>query len=66
MRGTAKLQDLFCNLKIPPPLRRRLVVAATADGRIFWVEGLRIADSFKLDRRTTHVLRWQWERADAQ
>jgi tRNA(Ile)-lysidine synthase len=62
MRGSAKLQDLFCDLKIPSARRRRLVVAATAAGRIFWVEGLRIAEPSKLDRHTTRVLRWQWRR----
>ena len=43
-----KLQDLFVNAKIPAARRRSLVLAATAGGEIFWVEGLRIGGRFKL------------------
>ena len=46
-----KLQDLFTNLKVPRAERQRRVVAATRQGELFWVEGLRMAEKFKLDRR---------------
>lgn len=59
----AKLQDIFTNLKVPRSERRRRVVAATGQGEIFWVEGLRIAEGFKLDKTTLHRLNWRWERA---
>lgn len=62
MSGTAKLQDLFVNLKVPRERRHQLVVGTTADGRLFWVEGLRLAEPFKLDQHTTRILRWQWSR----
>lgn len=57
-----KLQDLFTNLKVPPARRRTLVVAATAQGEIFWVEGVRISECFKLDKQTVRRLKWQWQR----
>ena len=57
-----KLQDLFTNLKIPAARRRALVVAETAHGVIFWVEGLRISEQFKLDARTRRQLKWRWQR----
>lgn len=57
-----KLQDLFTNAKIPAAERRRLLVAEAADGRIFWVEGLRIAEPFKLSGSTRVELGWRWQR----
>ena len=60
----AKLQDIFTNAKIPRPIRHQLVVAGTASGEIFWVEGLRIAERFKLDKQSRHRLKWQWSRSN--
>ena len=57
-----KLQDFFTNEKIPRGVRHQLVVAATASGEIFWVEGLRIAERFKLDKQTVRRLKWRWSR----
>ena len=62
MTQAVKLQDAFVNVKIPREQRHRLVVAATADDRIFWVEGLRISEQFKLDKSTTRRLKWRWQR----
>ncbi len=62
MVAPVKLQDLFTNLKIPPDRRRELVLAATADGVLFWVEGLRISDRFKLTKKTIRRLQWTWQR----
>jgi tRNA(Ile)-lysidine synthase len=56
----AKLQDLFTNAKVPGAERRRRVVAATGEGVIFWVEGLRIGERFKLTAATQHRLIWRW------
>ena len=58
----AKLQDLFTNLKVPRAQRHRLVIGETASGEIFWVEGLRIAERFKLDNQTIRCLKWTWKR----
>ena len=57
-----KLQDLFTNLRVPPGERRRRVVAATRQGELFWVEGLRMAEKFKLDEHTARKLKWNWRR----
>jgi tRNA(Ile)-lysidine synthase len=62
MKAPVKLQDLFVNRKVPRAERHGRVVGATADGTIFWVEGLRMAERFKLDNRTTRRLKWQWKR----
>lgn len=62
MARAVKLQDLFTNAKIPARDRRRLLVAEAADGRIFWVEGLRIAEPFKLGGTTRVELDWRWHR----
>jgi tRNA(Ile)-lysidine synthase len=61
LTGTAKLQDLFVNQKVPAELRRQRVVATTESDEIFWVEGLRIGERFKVTPGTKRVLRWAWE-----
>jgi tRNA(Ile)-lysidine synthase len=61
MKAPVKLQDLFTNAKIPRERRRELLVA-TAGGEIFWVEGLRLAEGFKLTKGTKRGLVWQWNR----
>jgi tRNA(Ile)-lysidine synthase len=61
LKAPVKLQDLFTNQKIPRAQRHKLVVAET-DGKIFWVEGLRISEHFKLTPQTKRQLIWQWKR----
>jgi tRNA(Ile)-lysidine synthase len=65
MKAAVKLQDWFTNQKIPAARRRELVVATTERGEIFWVEGLRIGERFKLTSATRQQLQWQWSRAAA-
>ena len=60
LESAVKLQDLFTNQKIPRTRRRDLVVAEAANGRVFWVENLRMAETFKLSRETTRRLVWRW------
>ena len=55
-----KLQDLFTNLKVPQPERHERIIATTLTGEIFWVEGLRISERFKLDKETVRRLKWHW------
>ncbi len=62
MREAVKLQDLFTNEKVLRERRRELMVATTASGEIFWVEGVRLAERFKLDKRTRRRLKWEWKR----
>ncbi|PAW84894.1 MAG: tRNA lysidine(34) synthetase TilS [Pedosphaera sp. Tous-C6FEB] len=60
----AKLQDLFTNAKVPSAERHRRLVAETSAGQIFWVEGLRIGEEFKLAPETRRQLEWRWVRAE--
>jgi tRNA(Ile)-lysidine synthase len=57
-----KLQDFFTNQKVPRLRRRELVLGVTAAGEIFWVEGMRISERFKLTQSTTRGLHWRWRR----
>jgi tRNA(Ile)-lysidine synthase len=61
MAQAVKLQNVFTNLKIPRAQRRTLLVAESRRrGGIFWVEGLRISECFKLDKQTRRRLKWEW------
>ncbi len=60
MSAAVKLQDWFTNQKVPRAQRRKLVVATTADGEIFWVEAQRIGEQFKLTAATRQRLIWGW------
>jgi tRNA(Ile)-lysidine synthase len=60
LNASVKLQDLFVNAKISVARRHELVLATTAAGEIFWVEGLRISDQFKLTPVTTRRLLWRF------
>jgi tRNA(Ile)-lysidine synthase len=62
MSCPVKLQDFFTNQKVARVHRRRLIVAATATGEVFWVEGMRISERFKLTRETIRRLQWRWKR----
>jgi tRNA(Ile)-lysidine synthase len=61
MACPVRLQDFFTNEKVARNRRRRLMVAATAKGEVFWVEGMRISERFKLIRETIHRLQWRWK-----
>ena len=63
-KSAAKLQDLFVNAKIPAARRRTLVLATTAAGQIFWVQGLRMSEPFKLTPQTRRQLTWKWSAVD--
>jgi tRNA(Ile)-lysidine synthase len=60
LKSAVKLQDLFTNRKIPRARRHDLVVAEAANGWIFWVENLRMAEPFKLTPGTKRRLIWRW------
>jgi tRNA(Ile)-lysidine synthase len=62
MAKAVKLQDLFANAKVPKAERHQRALATTANGEIFWVEGLRISERFKLTPATRRVLEWEWRR----
>ena len=56
----SKLQDLFTNAKIRAAEKRSSIVACTADGSPFWVQGLRIGELAKTTNKTTKFLYWKW------
>jgi tRNA(Ile)-lysidine synthetase-like protein len=60
MAQEVKLQDLFTNAKIPADERRKRVVGLHASGKIFWVQGLRISEDFKVHSQSRQVLKWSW------
>jgi tRNA(Ile)-lysidine synthase len=60
LKSSAKLQDLFTNAKISRDRRRELILATAENGEIFWVEGLRISEKFKLTPETSRRLLWRW------
>lgn len=62
MASTVKLQDWFTNRKVPRARRHELIVATTVRGQIFWVEGQRVSEGFKLTRGTKQRLVWYWQR----
>lgn len=64
MKSALKLQDWFVNQRIPRARRHELIVAAAETGGIFWVEGLRIGENFKLTPQTKRRLIWHWQRAE--
>ena len=64
MAGAVKLQDWFTNQKVPRSERRRLVVACTDAGEVFWIENQRIGERFKLGPETQRRLVWIWRRSE--
>lgn len=62
MSQPVKLQDFFTNQKVPRERRHRLLLALTAQGEVFWVEGMRIAERFKLRKTTNRRLQWVYQR----
>ncbi len=62
MGSSVKLQDFFTNHKVPLGRRRQLIVAAAANREVFWVEGMRISERFKLTKETIRCLHWRWKR----
>ncbi len=64
MAGTVKLQDWFVNEKVPMRERRLRVVAESEKDGLFWVEGMRIGERFKVGSGTKRVVRLEWRRRD--
>lgn len=62
MTRSVKLQDFFTNHKVPRDQRRRLVVGTSSEGEVFWVEGMRIGERYKLTEGTIRRLHWRWKR----
>jgi tRNA(Ile)-lysidine synthase len=63
MKRAVKLQDFFTNQKIPRARRHELLLGVTQHGEIFWVEGARIGERFKITPATRRILKWSWQRS---
>ena len=61
MPNSVKLQDWFTNQKVPAVKKRLLVLAEGRDGGLFWIEGLRIGEQFKVSETTKRLLKITWE-----
>jgi tRNA(Ile)-lysidine synthase len=61
MSETKKLQDFFVDEKVPRLKRGRVPLVCTADGRIAWVVGQRIAEPFKVTENTRCILHMRAE-----
>ncbi len=55
-----KLQDIFTNGKWRRSERHEAILAATRCGVLFWVQGLRISERFKLTPSTRNIMIWKW------
>jgi tRNA(Ile)-lysidine synthase len=60
--GSAKLQDLFVNRKIPAERRSALPVICGADGEILWVPGFSPAEHNKLTDQTSKGVQLTYRR----
>lgn len=61
MAQYVKLQDLFTNAKVPRVKRLHYLLAVSEGNEVFWVEGLRIGEKFKVTPQTDRVLAWKCE-----
>jgi tRNA(Ile)-lysidine synthase len=62
MAFSVKLQDLFTNQKVLRAKRHQLILGESTAGELFWVEDMRLAERFKLDKSTIRLLKWRWQR----
>ncbi|HVV73517.1 MAG TPA: tRNA lysidine(34) synthetase TilS, partial [Verrucomicrobiae bacterium] len=58
---SVKLQDFLTNRRVPAERRRQLLLGVSAAGEVFWVEGQRISERFKLTPTTIRRLHWSWQ-----
>jgi tRNA(Ile)-lysidine synthase len=62
MTHAVKLQDFFTNQKVPRKSRHELILATSGAGKVFWVEGQRISEHFRVTKETIRRLQWRWQR----
>ena len=62
MSGSVKVQDFLTNQKIPRRRRHVLALGVSSAGEVFWLEGQRISERFKLTENTNRRLHWAWQR----
>ncbi|MCS1409754.1 MAG: tRNA(Ile)-lysidine synthase [Verrucomicrobia subdivision 3 bacterium] len=64
MSGSIKLQDWFVNEKVPVEERRRRVVGESQERGLFWVEGMRIGERFKVTSGAEGIVQMEWVRRE--
>jgi len=57
MSGHKKVQDLFCDRKVPAEQRRLVPIITDGDGEIIWVVGCAMSERARLTERTREFLR---------
>lgn len=63
IKQPVKVQDLWVNAKVPAEERRQRVIGFSEHAQaLFYVEGLRIGERFKLDKNCRRGLVWGWRR----
>jgi tRNA(Ile)-lysidine synthase len=62
MPQPVRLQDIFVNLKVPRWERQERILIESASGELFWVEGLRIGERFKVTPQTRRCLELTWQK----
>lgn len=62
MASEIKVQDYFTNEKVLRKVRHELIFACTGRGEVFWIEGMRISERFKLTPQSKRRLLWSWSR----
>ena len=66
LAAATKLQDWFTNRKVSKDRRRKLVLAETERGELFWVEGERIGEICKVTPATRRMLELRWGKRDGR
>ncbi len=59
--GTAKVQDLFTDRKIPAVERKRLPIVLRSDGEVIWIPGFPPPERCKVERDTVLAMRLTYE-----
>lgn len=60
MNGSKKLKDLFIDLKVPKEQRDEIPLVCFG-GRIAWIVGYRVSETFKVDENTKNILEVEFE-----
>lgn len=56
MKGSKKVKDIFIDMKIPQE-RRDYIPIMESNNEIFWIVGVKLSDKFKVDDKTTKILK---------
>lgn len=60
MHQPVKLQDIFMNAHLPRAERHLRLIGLNNEGEIFWVQGFRIGERFKVTEETDNILAFRF------